>query len=442
MRAWWCLSVVACGGAGSQQEPTWSGEIAPLLADRCGACHVEGGPTPFSVTSYEEALPWAEAIVDATQEGRMPPFFATSSDECDMQLGFLDDIRLSTSERQLLADWVEAGSPEGSRSSAAPAPLRTPDHLADPDRILSLPQPYEVSGQQDEYRCFRIELDNTEDRWITGLEVLPDNDAVVHHVLVWNDPGDRSAERVGPDGSYACSGQPDVWPTELVAAWTPGGSPTRAPVGAGTLFHPGASLVINVHYHPTGTSTELDQSRIALTWTDQQPAQHTTWYLVDLPFGAVSTDGLFEIPAGSEAHTETVALEVPTYIPWDLPVFAITPHMHYLGTEMLVTLRSPAGGEECLIHTPNYRFDFQTSYTYDPTSGPLPVVHPGDTIEVRCTYNNSESNPFLGLQLDASGTSSPQDIRWGEETGDEMCMAMVGLIIPPIDWMELAESLF
>ncbi len=272
--------------------------------------------------------------------------------------------------------------------------------------------------------------------------MLPDNEQVVHHVLVWNDPEDQSADRVGPDGSYPCSGQPDVWPTELVAAWTPGGSPTRSPPGSGTLFHPGATLVVNVHYHPTGTSTEIDRSQIALTWTDQQPEQHTTWYMVDLPFGAVPVDGTFEIPAGASAHTETVSLEIPTYIPWDLPVFAITPHMHYLGTEMLVTKRNPVGREECLIHTPNYRFDFQTSYVYDRDSGPLPVARPGDVIDVRCTYDNSPSNPYLQLQLAASGQSAPHDVSWGEETGDEMCMAMVGILIPPIDWLELAGSLF
>ena len=72
----------------------------------------------------------------------------------------------------------------------------------------------------------------------------------------------------------------------------------------------------------------------------------------------------------------------------------------------------------------------------------MPVISPGDTVDVRCTYDNSSNNPFMDLQLEASGSSEPHDVWWGEETGDEMCMAMVGLVIPPVDWLELAGSLF
>jgi hypothetical protein len=415
--------------------------VAPLLAEHCGACHQQGGIAPFSVATYDAVEPWGAAIVDAVDSGRMPPFFATEGDECRMDLGFLDDVRVADEDRQRLREWFDAGMPEGEPGPVVALP--EPDHLEAPDAVVQLAAPYEVTGDRDIYRCFRIEVGNTEDLWITGLEVVPDNDLVVHHVLVWNDPDDQSAQRAGPDGSYPCSGQPDIWPTELIAAWTPGGSPMRAPEGAGTLFHPGATLVANVHYHPTGTSTEVDQSSIALEWTDEQPEHHTTWYLVDIPFGAQPKDGQFLIPGGESHHVETVTLDIPTLVPWDLEVFAITPHMHYLGTEMLVTLRpGDARDDQCLIHTPNYRFDFQTSYVYDPATGALPVIRAGDAVDVRCTYDNSRSNPFLPLQLEAAGQSEPQDVWWGEETSDEMCMAMVGLVIPPVDWLELASALF
>ncbi len=427
------LLLAACGSdpQGADADVTWHRDVAPLLADRCGACHQDGGIAPFSVETYDDASAWGEAMVDSVEAGRMPPFFATETDECAPRLGFLDDLRLSDEEQQLLADWVADGMPEGDPASAAPAPLREVARLENPDATLTLPQPFTVDGDRDIYRCFRVEVDNPSDVWITGLEVIPDNELVVHHVLVWNDPEDQSAGKVGPDGSYPCSGDPGLWPTELVAAWTPGGSPMQAPAGTGTLFKPGASLVVNVHYHPTGTTTEVDQSSIALKWTTEQPPNHSTWYLVDIPFGAQVVpddrgDSQFRIPARTQGHVETVALEIPDLIPWDLPVFAITPHMHYLGTDMLVTVRRPELGDECLIHTPGYRFDFQASYLYDASDGALPVLHPGDTVEVRCTYDNTNAD----------------DAYWGENTTDEMCMAMVGLIIPPVDWLELAGSLF
>lgn len=416
-------------------DPTWHEDVAPLVADRCGACHRDGGIAPFSVETYAQAKPWAAAMSDAVDMGRMPPFFATDTTDCAMQVGFQDDLRLDGAERALLADWAAAGAPEGDPARAVPAPLHDPGTLPDPDVTLALPSAFEVTGTTDIYQCFRIPLDLAGDVWIDGLQVLPDNDRVVHHVLVWNDPDDLSAAEVGPDGSYPCAGDPGFYPTELVAIWAPGGSPMIAPPDAGTLVHPGASLVVNVHYHPTGDSTEVDRTEIAVRWKEAQPANHVTWYLVDLPFGSQMATGPFEIPPGEPAHVEEHTLRVPDEIPFDLSVFGLTPHMHYLGRDMLVTLEHQDGTEECLVAAPGFRFDFQTSYLYDTATGDWPVVSPGDTIRVRCTYDNSDSNPFLTQALEAQGAEAPVTVGWGEETGDEMCMAMVGLVLPPIDWL-------
>ena len=426
----------------STSGPTYYQDVAPLLVDRCGACHVSGGIAPFSVHDAAEASAWAAASLNAVESGSMPPFFARTTDECSPAAPFLDDPTLSDDEVELLRDWVDAGAPEGDATTAVAVADKAPDHLEDPELTLALQEPFEVSGTQDIYQCFRIPLPIDGDRWITGLEVIPDNDLVVHHVLVWRDPDDASAAKAGPDGSYRCSGEPDIWPTELVAAWTPGGSPMRTPEGAGAPVHSGESLVVNVHYHPTGTTTELDQTEIALEMVDEQPTHHTTWYLVDIPFGAdvvESPEGEseFRIPGGAADHDETVSLYIPEYIPFQLPVFAITPHMHYLGRDMLVTVDHPDDDDECLIHTPGYRFDFQTSYVYDTDREDLPIVTGGDRIDVRCTYDNSRSNPFIEEQLEAAGWSDPQDVTWGEDTGAEMCMAMVGLILPPIDITDL-----
>ncbi|MEQ1565645.1 MAG: hypothetical protein ABMA64_08410 [Myxococcota bacterium] len=431
--------------------PTYYQDVAPVLARRCGACHVDGGGAPFSVQDYPTAAAWAEVMVDAVESGRMPPYFAEETDECEMRVGLRDDPRMTEDEEALLAAWAAAGAPEGDPDAAAPAPVRPIDHLDAPDVTLTMTEPFEVSGDRDIYQCLRLALPPMDgDRWITGLEVLPDNDKVVHHVLVWNDPTDQSAVLGGGDDSYACSGFPGVWPTEIAGIWTPGADPTRAPLGAGTLVHPGASLVLNIHYHPTGTTTETDRTQVAIEWTDTAPGQSATWFLVDLPFGAQTEPGPhdrsdsaeFRIPAGEPSHRETVALTIPDLIGLDLPIFAITPHMHYLGSEMLVTLDHPDGSSDCLIHTPQYRFDYQTMYTYDAQQADLHTARVGDTVRVRCTYDNSADSRFMSDYLAASGGAAPQDVYWGEQTEDEMCMAMVGLVLPPGDWLSLLGGLF
>lgn len=429
--------------------PTWYQDVAPLVADRCGACHRSGGIAPFSIETYEEAMPWGPAMVNSIDAGTMPPFYATDSAACDMDgLGFIDDIRLSEAEKQLMRDWVAADMPEGDPTSASPAELRPVQDLVDYDVELALQEPYAVS-ERDDYECFRIPLPNTQNMYLTGLQVIPDNDLVVHHVLVWTDPNNNSAGQAGADGHYDCSGFADIFPTELAGTWTPGSQPILSPEGTGMLMEPGSNLILNIHYHTTGTTTEYDQTKIRLKWTDQEPDFFTTYYLVDIPFGAAVQDGPndqgrpeFRIPAGESDHVETVTM---TFVRWlfsaDMTVFAVTPHMHYLGTEMLVNIEHREDGNEgdqCLVHTPGFRFDFQTGYTYNVPAGDLPVIHRGDRVRVQCRYNNSMSNPFMPLHLAASGVEAPRDVGWGEDTGDEMCMAMVGLIVPKEGWSPLS----
>lgn len=438
------LLVVGCGSGAQVGDgahgPTWYDDVGPVLVPRCGVCHRDGGGTPFSMERYDDVAPWASPMVAALDAGTMPPWAATETDECTMDVPFLHDPRLTDAERELVRSWVDAGAPSGEPRDL---PLPETGDLANPTIEVALQEPFAVSGTRDVYQCFRVEVPHDQDVWITGMQVKPDNDLVVHHVLVWNDPSNGGVAQAGPDGSYPCSGQPDVWPTDLIGGWTPGSPPVHNPEGTGTLFKAGASLVVNVHYHPTGTSTEFDQTRIALEWTTEKPANYVTYYMVDLPFGAESEPGPsdeggpeFRIPAGKDSHKEFLSFDPYRYLPLpvDLPVFAIMPHMHFRGTDMLVTVEHPDGSDTCLVNARGYRFDFQNNYTYDVASiDQMPKMSEGDQLKIRCTYDNSWSNPFMQEALDAAGDTDLVDVRWGEETGDEMCMAVIGIVIPPVD---------
>jgi hypothetical protein len=412
--------------------PTWYQDVGPLLVERCAACHSAGSIGLFSMDAYEDAQPWAGAIADAIEDGRMPPWAATETPDCTPELWFKDDPRLSADQIAQVREWADAGAPEG-----VPVTFDIPEieHLTDPSVTVKLENAFVINGGQDIYQCFRIELPSvTEDVWFTDMEVFPDNEAVVHHVLVWTDPDNGSESLVGPDGSYPCSGEPEVWPTELVGSWVPGQGVSHNPPGTGSMVKAGTSLVVNVHYHPTGNTTELDQTEIAIKWTTEKPANYVSYFLVDIPFGAEVEDGEFLIPAGVKDHIETVTLDTGSYIPFDLPVFSVMPHMHYRGVDQRVTIQHAGDEEECLVETDGYRFDFQTVYRYDTDdSFDLPKLGPGDSIRVRCTYDNSWDNPFMADALAASNATDLIDVGWGEETGDEMCMAVVGFILPPID---------
>ena len=112
MRYFAVLAIVGCGLALSAHDVfstkiTYSREISRLIDKRCASCHHDGG-SAFSLTTFEQARPWAKAIKEEVLARRMPPFGAIK--------GFgevRDDRALTQEELHLIADWVEGGSPEG-----------------------------------------------------------------------------------------------------------------------------------------------------------------------------------------------------------------------------------------------------------------------------------------------------------------------------------------
>jgi hypothetical protein len=86
---------------------TFSKEISRLINKRCATCHREGG-SAFSLTTYDEARPWAKAIKEEVLERRMPPWEAVKG------FGeFRDDRGLTQEELETISGWVEGGAPEG-----------------------------------------------------------------------------------------------------------------------------------------------------------------------------------------------------------------------------------------------------------------------------------------------------------------------------------------
>jgi hypothetical protein len=128
-------------------------------------------------------------------------------------------------------------------------------------------------------------------------------------------------------------------------------------------------------------------------------------------------------------------------------VFAMGTHMHYVGRDMSIQLEhnsaseadagvaasdagAATGGQECLIETPQWDFNWQRGYGFDGSFDQLPVMRAGDVIKFRCVFDNSMDNPFVVQALDARGLDAPVEVRLGEDTLDEMCLGAFGIIYP------------
>jgi hypothetical protein len=84
--------------------------------------------------------------------------------------------------------------------------------------------------------------------------------------------------------------------------------------------------------------------------------------------------------------------------------------------------------EECLVNVQDWDFDWQRTYNYNAELEALPTVTDGDTITLKCDYNNTLSNPFVERMLAEEGLENPIDVFLGEETTDEMCIAILGVV--------------
>jgi hypothetical protein len=86
---------------------TYSREIYRIFQARCFSCHRPGGAA-FSLMTYSEVRPWAEAIKEEVLGRTMPPWGAVK--------GFGDyrnDRALTPEQIEVIESWADGGVPEG-----------------------------------------------------------------------------------------------------------------------------------------------------------------------------------------------------------------------------------------------------------------------------------------------------------------------------------------
>ena len=425
------------GEQGEDLRPSWHQDVAPIVHGHCASCHVQGGFGPFELGSYEQAAQWADPIAEAVEAQTMPPWGAHDTPECQIEHAWVGDLRLSEQERATIVDWVAAGAPEGDPAQAAPLPEPEAASLGEPNAIYSLPSPLTVEGNDDVYVCVSLDLGLDQEVWLTGAELLPDNEAILHHAITMLDTSGASAELAGSDGVYPCAALHDV--NYFFSNYFPGSGPTLMPEGVGAALPPEGRLLISFHYHPSPSAPNVDDSRIALRWTTTEPEYEAVITAVGnaqtaaegLHFGPDDPNGIptFLIPAGASAHAETMSAVFPEQLP-EAELFMLTPHMHHIGVDFMVSLERE-GQRSCLIQNPRWDFDWQLVYGTDGEAAPRPTVRGGDRIELRCTYDNSLGNPAMVEQMVAAGLDEPIDVYYGDGGLSEMCMLIYGVALPP-----------
>jgi len=411
---------------------TFHKDVEPVLQKVCQNCHVAGGIAPFSLVTYEDAKGVAQSIVQQTHDKKMPPWGAQNTSECTPPKGWKDDLRLSDAEVAVLKAWHDGGDYEGDPRDAPP-PRTTAPTTGLTDAISLAPAtPFALGGTADTFRCFVLDPQITSTKYLNATNFVPTNKTIVHHALAFSVPPGTAV----PSNEYECFGGPNIAGANLVAAWAPGGVPNQYPADVGLAIEPGTKFVVQVHYHPHANATsQPDATAFQFRLTSSVPTYRAVTRLIGNFTSPVTAAGIglepgmedpsgtasFLIPANSAAHVETMQFKMPALTAAKIWILGVGAHMHLAGHDEKITL-TRRGQDSCLLQEPAWDFNWQRGYQYDAPIESLPTIEAGDTLRIRCTYDDSVSNLALSTARKEAGNMQSVDMTLGEATTDEMCL--------------------
>jgi len=417
-------------GTGGQPAMTFWDDVAPVLYESCVSCHREGGAAPFSLETYAQARDWSTAIAAAVESRTMPPWLVTDDGSCGE---FSHSRALSESSVDLLVGWAGSGMVEGDPRDDLAIPA-LPGLEGDVTEIGTPNFVPEIQGGElaefDEYRCFLVDPELTGDRFLTGYDVRPGNDAIVHHVLVMPvDPTLEVAEGItNADAMQAYDEEsPDRegWPcfggagdnvavSGIPVTWAPGQGVVEFPEGTGVRVRQQEQLVIQVHYNLADPANlgMTAESKVQLRLEEE--VEREGFMILPDPF----LDSIFQgdpivLPAGDPAVEYTWELPVLALLngsPWTtVDLFGVFPHMHSFGRSMRFEIAGTSE-TECAAEVPRWDFNWQLQYFYEQPH----TLAVDDVLRVTCNF-------------DTTAAEGPVMPGWG--TNNEMCL--MGMFLVP-----------
>ena len=383
-RSWVLIAVVVFGACREAPQaetppradaaaPTYTTDVAPILAANCVTCHRPDQGAPFNLLTFEDARSHAREIARAVETRKMPPWLPAPG-----HLAFIGERRLSDADIRTVRRWADGGAPSGPAASALPPPPSTGWQLGQPDLELRPARAYVLRpAEGDVFRNLLIRTKIPADRYVRAVEFRPGS-APVHHAVVHLDPTDGSRRKDGADGQAGfegMGGDGTVDPAGHFVGWAPGRGPIVSAEGMPWKLAAGTDLVVELHLIPQQAPVSVQPS-IALYFADGSPAA--------TPLVVKMGARVIDIPAGATDYAITDQYVLPV----DVRVLSLYPHAHYLGKEMSVQATLPDGSTRSLLQIPRWSFHWQQDYRFV-----QPVALPrGTTLAMRFTYDNSDGN--------------------------------------------------
>ncbi len=328
---------------------------------------------------------------------------------------------------------------------------------------MRLPEAYTPAAPTakgtDDYRCFLVDPHLRTDQLVSGVDIRPDNAALVHHVIVSRVlPSEvGQAERLDaadPGTGWTCFGGSgvhgaavDLDDADWVGAWAPGGGERVMADDIGIPLGAGSRLVVQVHYNLlAGTGSDRSTVRLRLSEAAGSTRKPLGTMLLPAPVElpcrdhrtagtcsrAVSVSDVSRRFGETPARADLLHLLCGPVVPGPVQsctrtvrepgtIRAVAGHMHLLGRAITVDVDKGTDHAHRVLDIANWDFDDQGSI---PLDAPVPV-QPGDTVTVTCRHDQA-----LRDLLPAFAGQRERYVVWGEGTTDEMCLGIVLLTRP------------
>jgi Copper type II ascorbate-dependent monooxygenase, C-terminal domain len=267
---------------------------------------------------------------------------------------------------------------------AVPAPIPGVDPVSDWRMLVE--GAWELPAGEEGYRCARLTL--TEDIYIK--EFQPVAPTGTHHTLL-----SVNEMPVAPDGVAACTAGDNGHTTLLGSGVGENYSAGPLPDGVAYKVAKGSQLNLNLHLYNTSDTVLRGTSGIKIRTTTADKVKQLAEVILAGPLS-------LSIPQGRSTTKGQCTVKS------DTTVFAISPHMHQLGSHLKAVANRADGGPVLLYDGP-YDFYEQRQYSMG-----LVALKAGDKVSVECTYENP----------------SDRSVGFGESSLDEMCF--IGLYRYPV----------
>ncbi|MFT7463721.1 MAG: hypothetical protein ACI9EF_002068 [Pseudohongiellaceae bacterium] len=401
--------LILAAAAAVTGDITWHEHIQPLVAARCTACHVNGGPAPFPLVSYDDVARRSAFVLAVVSSGRMPPWLP---DESGPALQHVN--KLSSAQIETLSSWVAAGQPRG-REQQQP----TPDDISGktvPVTMLTMPEAWPVpsEGPRDMHTVV-LPVGNEQSLFVRSVGWVSNQPRAVHGVTFLADGSgtarDFDALTLGP--GYDSMGDVGATPSGAFGAIGPGLPRFTLPFGYAFEVPPHAHIVAEVHSLPTGLGGPmLGEVHMGLSEV-KDPALVLPLRLLDFEI---------DVPPGVTDHVLHDAWTLPCAV----ELIGVLPQAGDVcrSLELFAVEQSTANTEPAtasyLLRIPTWDTHFRRPYLFEQ---PVPL-HQGTTLGARWILDNSADNP-------ANPSSPPRRVQLGSRATDEL----VGMVlwVAPLD---------